>query len=106
MFWDEDYSQGIHNVINHNIARHSRESGNPGKHWIPGQARNDKPVKIYVVMYKRREKWLKNLTRKRSFVLSARRQNSKGCCSRVGKADRIFGYAPGAYLCSFMEADI
>jgi prepilin-type N-terminal cleavage/methylation domain-containing protein len=21
---------------------HSRESGNPGKHWIPGQARNDK----------------------------------------------------------------
>ena len=24
-------------------SRHSRESGNPGKHiWIPGQARNDR----------------------------------------------------------------
>jgi hypothetical protein len=42
----------IHSVINHNRGRHSRESGNPGKHWIPGQARNDKPAKIYVVMYK------------------------------------------------------
>ena len=41
----------MHSVINHNRARHSRESGNPGKHWIPGQARNDKPAKIYVVMY-------------------------------------------------------
>jgi len=27
-------------------------SRNPVKHWIPGQARNDNPVKIYVVMYK------------------------------------------------------
>jgi hypothetical protein len=42
----------MHSVINHNRARHSRESGNPGKHWIPGQARNDKPAKIYVVMYR------------------------------------------------------
>ena len=31
-------------------GRHSRESGNPGKHWIPGQARNDKLSKTYVVM--------------------------------------------------------
>jgi hypothetical protein len=41
----------IYSVINHNKARHSCECRNPGKHWIPGQARNDKPVKIYVVMY-------------------------------------------------------
>ena len=27
-------------------------SRNPGKHWIPGQARNDKLDRIYVVMYK------------------------------------------------------
>jgi hypothetical protein len=27
-------------------------SRNPGKHWIPGQARNDKLDKIYVVMYR------------------------------------------------------
>jgi hypothetical protein len=42
----------MYSVINHKRTRHSRESGNPGKHWIPGQARNDKPAKIYVVMYK------------------------------------------------------
>ena len=44
----------IHSVINHNRGRHSREGGNPGKHWIPpyqvrgrlSQARNDKPAKI------------------------------------------------------------
>jgi UDP-N-acetylglucosamine 2-epimerase len=53
----------IHSDINHNEARHSRESGNPDvvptkagnqeeqKHWIPGQARNDKLPKTYVVMY-------------------------------------------------------
>jgi hypothetical protein len=41
----------IHNVINPSKCRHSRESGNPGRNWIPGQARNDKPDKIYVVMY-------------------------------------------------------
>jgi len=41
----------IHSVINHNRVCHSRESGNPGKYWIPGQARNDKPYKTYVVMY-------------------------------------------------------
>jgi len=50
----------IHSVINHNRVCHSRESGNPGKYWIPpyqvrgrlSQARNDKPYKTYVVMYK------------------------------------------------------
>jgi hypothetical protein len=42
----------MHSVNNHNRTRHSRESGNPGKHWIPGQARNDKPVNICFVMYK------------------------------------------------------
>jgi hypothetical protein len=29
-------------------TRHSRESGNPEKHWIPGQARNDNQAKIHV----------------------------------------------------------
>jgi formylglycine-generating enzyme required for sulfatase activity len=49
----------IHSVIHHNKARHSRESGNPERHWIPpyqvrdrlSQARNDKLPKTYVVMY-------------------------------------------------------
>jgi hypothetical protein len=26
-------------------------SGNPGKHWIPGQARNDKLDRTYIVVY-------------------------------------------------------
>ena len=42
----------IHSVINRNTMRHSRKSGNPGKHWIPGQARNDNLHKTYVVVYK------------------------------------------------------
>ena len=42
----------IHSDINRRKGRHSRESGNPEKHWIPGQARNDKLYKSYVVMYK------------------------------------------------------
>jgi len=44
--------QVIHSVINPSRGRHSRESGNPGEHWIPGQARNDKLHRIYVVMYR------------------------------------------------------
>ncbi len=42
----------IYSVINRINVRHSRESGNPGQHWIPGQARNDKLNKTYVVAYK------------------------------------------------------
>jgi len=50
----------IDNVINDNKARHSRpvskygvnSSGNPERHWIPGQARNDKLSKTYVVTYR------------------------------------------------------
>jgi len=42
----------IHNDINDRKGRHSRESGNPGKDWIPGQARNDKLERTYVVMYR------------------------------------------------------
>ena len=38
--------------INTNGARHCHESRNPERHWIPGQARNDKQQKIYVVVYK------------------------------------------------------
>jgi hypothetical protein len=41
----------LHNDISHNDGRHSRESGNPEKHWIPGQARNDKLDKTYITMY-------------------------------------------------------
>ena len=41
----------IHSDINHSRRRHSCESRNPEKHWIPGRARNDKPYKTYVVMY-------------------------------------------------------
>jgi hypothetical protein len=35
--------------INPGKRGHSRESGNLGKNWIPGQARNDKRAKIHVV---------------------------------------------------------
>ena len=42
----------IHSVINPNKACHSCESRNPGKHWIPGQARNDKLSKTFVVVYR------------------------------------------------------
>jgi hypothetical protein len=30
-------------------ARHSHESRNPEKHWIPGQVRNDNPTKTHAV---------------------------------------------------------
>ena len=41
----------IHSDINGRNKRHSPESGTPEKHWIPGQARNDRLHKIYIVMY-------------------------------------------------------
>ena len=41
----------IHNVINLSKTCHSRKGGNPGKHWIPGQARNDNKEKTYVAVY-------------------------------------------------------
>ena len=41
----------IHGDINHFTLCHSRECGNPGRSWIPGQARNDKQERNYVVMY-------------------------------------------------------
>jgi hypothetical protein len=48
----------IFNVIHHNEGRHSCESRNPGKNWIPpyqvrgklSQARNDKIDRTYVVI--------------------------------------------------------
>jgi hypothetical protein len=46
----------MHRIINLRKFRHSRESGNPGKNWIPGQAPNDKPAKIYVAMHKKANK--------------------------------------------------
>ena len=49
-----DYGPIIHSDINHVKSRHSWESRNPGKNWIPGQARNDKPLRTYVVMYNKR----------------------------------------------------
>jgi len=39
----------LHSVINHSRPRHSCESRNPEKTWIPGQARNDKLHKKCVV---------------------------------------------------------
>ena len=42
----------IYSDINHSKGSHSCESRNPEKHWIPGRARNDKPYKTFVVMYK------------------------------------------------------
>jgi hypothetical protein len=50
-FMVTSFSLIIYSVINHINVRHSRESGNPGQHWIPGQARNDKLHKTYVVVY-------------------------------------------------------
>jgi len=41
----------IYSGINRVQRRHSRESGNPEQRWIPGQARNDKLYRTYVVMY-------------------------------------------------------
>jgi hypothetical protein len=58
----------IHSVINRIMIRHSCESRNPGKHWIPGQARNDKKGKTYVVLYKI-ICFLKTLTEKQCFLL-------------------------------------
>ncbi len=43
--------KNIYSDLNHSKGRHSCESRNPGKHWIPGQARNDKLHKTSVVMY-------------------------------------------------------
>ena len=40
-------NESIHNVMNCSKTCHSREGGNPGKHWIPGQARNDNKEKTY-----------------------------------------------------------
>jgi hypothetical protein len=50
----------MYNDINRGKGRHSRENG-PAKggterYWIPGQARNDKPERTYIVMYNKREK--------------------------------------------------
>ncbi len=42
----------IHDDINEHKASHSRESGNPEMRWIPGQARNDKLLSTYVVVYR------------------------------------------------------
>jgi prepilin-type N-terminal cleavage/methylation domain-containing protein len=42
----------MHSAINHIMIRHSCESRNPGKHWIPGQARNDKKGKTSTVLYR------------------------------------------------------
>jgi hypothetical protein len=53
-------SNAIRSDINRSKGHHSRESGNPEKHWIPpyqvrgrlSQARNDKLYKSYAVTYK------------------------------------------------------
>ncbi len=45
------YSE-LYSDINRSEESHSRESGNPEKYWIPGQARNDKQYKTHVLVYK------------------------------------------------------
>jgi hypothetical protein len=40
----------IHSDVNRNKGCHSCESRNPEKHWIPGQARNDRPRKAYAII--------------------------------------------------------
>jgi len=45
-------SEFQNNDPDHNKGRHSCESRNPERHWIPGQAQNDKPLKTYIVMYR------------------------------------------------------
>jgi len=56
----------IHNDINDRKGRHSHESGNPGKDWIPGQARNDKLERTYIVMYKlKRDPFMLKASKKR-----------------------------------------
>ena len=42
----------MYSDISCNKGRHSCESRNPGKHWIPGQARNDKLHETYAAEYK------------------------------------------------------
>ena len=41
----------IAGAIDHTNPNHSRESGNPERPWIPGQARNDKQHKTYGLLY-------------------------------------------------------
>jgi len=41
-----------HSVIPAKLVPAKAGSGNPGRNWIPGQARNDKQERTYVVMYK------------------------------------------------------
>jgi len=42
----------MHSDMNHARPCHSRESGNPGKDWIPDQVRNDEPAKAFVLTWK------------------------------------------------------
>jgi len=41
----------INRDINSGRECHSCESRNPGKYWIPGQARNDNPRRTSIVKY-------------------------------------------------------
>ena len=45
--------QQVERQVNTNRARHSCESRNPEKSWIPGQARNDKTHRTYPVIHKK-----------------------------------------------------
>ena len=48
----------IHNIINRITIRHSCESRNPEKYWIPGQARNDKAGNPMSPSSSREEGWV------------------------------------------------
>ncbi len=44
--------------MNPSQGRHSRQSGNLGKNWIPGEAWNGNRDKIHVVMYSKATPWI------------------------------------------------
>ena len=49
----------IHSIINRITIRHSCESRNPEKYWIPGQARNDKARNPIYPSSSREEGWVR-----------------------------------------------
>ena len=82
----------IHSVINHNTARHSRESGNPERHWIADQARNDRLYKTYVVMLRMFHRILKPLFPICLIAFCATFWGGEGLC-QLSYQEPIFSHA-------------
>lgn len=64
---------------------HSHKSGNPEKHWIPGQARNDRQLYTYVAL-----QIIEEIINSYPLVLYAdgMREGSYIFCTFVGKLNR------------------